>query len=71
MAVLRKVIKLPGLGCVIGTSGRHDSREFFFKFTSFVDPGSSYRVDLTNFKMELVHRTKLPLEMNPTDFVTE
>jgi len=45
----------------VSTFGKHDSAEFFFKFTSFSDPGSIYRVDLGSGSFDAVNvcRTKL------------
>jgi prolyl oligopeptidase len=54
-----KDLELPGIGTVIGTSGKYNQSEFFYKFTSFTDPGSSYRVDLSTFELETVAVTKL------------
>ena len=39
-------IKLPDIGSVVSYHGKHDSSEFFYKFSSFCDPGSQYRVEL-------------------------
>ena len=44
-----KDIPLPDIGTVAGSFGTHDSKEFMFKFTSFTDPGSSWRVDMETF----------------------
>ncbi|KAF8058088.1 Prep [Scenedesmus sp. PABB004] len=38
--------ELPGIGSVSGFSGNRKSSEFFFSFTSFVQPGATFRVDL-------------------------
>ena len=53
-AKLLNNIKLPDIGTVIGWHGKHDSDEFFFKFSSFTDPGSSYRVDMNSFDVECI-----------------
>jgi len=39
-------VELPGLGTVIGFSGRQEDRETFFLFTSFTTPGTVYHYDL-------------------------
>ena len=44
---LTRVVSLPGVGSVAGFSGRRTDSEFFLKFVSFVDPGSTFRGDLT------------------------
>lgn len=33
-------IKLPDIGSVVTSHGKHNSSEFFYKFSSFCDPGS-------------------------------
>ncbi len=38
-------IPLPGLGIVGGFSSRNNETEGFFSFTSFTDPGTTYRYD--------------------------
>ena len=53
-------IKLPDIGSIAGSHGKHDSSEFFYKFTSFSDPGSSYRVELDgSFDNVCIATTKL------------
>ena len=39
-------IPLPGLGAVAGVSGREDSPELFYNFTSFTYPTTNFRYDL-------------------------
>ena len=43
---LEREIKLPGLGTVTGLHGRHQARELFFGFTSFLTPTAVMRHDL-------------------------
>jgi prolyl oligopeptidase len=43
---LEREIKLPGLGTVTGLHGRHQARELFFGFTSFLTPTLVMRHDL-------------------------
>ena len=40
---LRQEIPLPGIGSVYAFNGRRHDSEAFFSFTSFVDPGSTFR----------------------------
>ena len=65
-------IELPDLGTVATINCKHDSDELFYLFTSFTDPGSNYRVDMNNFTVETVSKTKLS-ESSPdiSDFVTD
>jgi prolyl oligopeptidase len=67
-----KSIKMPGLGSVHGIFGKHNQSDFFFKFESFLDPGSVYKVDLNSFITKTLYKTKLPKgapDMN--DFKTD
>jgi hypothetical protein len=43
---LKQAFQLPGLGSVGGVSGDRKFSEAFFSYSSFTDPGSSYRVDV-------------------------
>jgi len=48
------------------------NQTFFFKFESFLDPGSVYKVDLNSFITKTLYKTKLPKaapDMN--DFKTD
>lgn len=71
-ANLLKDIKLPDIGSVMSVSGDHDRDELLYKFSSFTDPGSSYRVDMKDFSEERLSITKLA-EGSPdvTEFVTD
>lgn len=65
-------VQLPDIGTVASIDCKHDSDELFFMFTSFTDPGSSYRVDMNNYDMNMVTKTKLS-ENSPdiSQFVTD
>jgi len=54
-----KEIEFPDIGTIVGWSGKFDSNELFYKFSSFSDPGSIYRVNLDTFENELIYTTKL------------
>jgi prolyl oligopeptidase len=45
-------ITLPGIGDVLGVTGRDDRPEAFFAFASYTQPTSIYRVDVTTRKAE-------------------
>ena len=40
---LRQEVPLPGVGSVRGFSGRREDSEMFFNYSSFTDPGSTFR----------------------------
>jgi prolyl oligopeptidase len=52
-------LPLPGIGTVASSFGEHDKKEFIYKFTSFTDAGSSYRVDMDTFELECIATTNL------------
>lgn len=62
--------ELPGIGSIGGFSGDRKSSEFFFSFTSFVEPGATYRVDLAAASPgpELFRATQLKVPHNPADY---
>lgn len=70
-ASLLREIELPDIGTVVTSHGKHDSNEFIYKFTSFADPGSSYRVDLNTFEVTTVSKTALTTGLDITQFKTD
>jgi prolyl oligopeptidase len=71
-AKLLHEIKLPDIGTVVSISGKHDDSELIYKFMSFTDPGSSYRINMTNFETERLHVTQLAEgSPDPSEFVTD
>ena len=65
-------VSLPDIGTIISISGKHDDTELIYKFTSFTDPGSSYRIDMTNFEQERLHVTQLAAgSPDPSEFATD
>lgn len=65
--------ELPGIGSVGGFSGTRKSKEMFFSFTSFTEPGSTYRVDMAAASPtpELHRQTQLKVPHNPADYETK
>ncbi|MDY6845928.1 MAG: prolyl oligopeptidase family serine peptidase, partial [Chloroflexota bacterium] len=62
-------LKLPGLGMVLGFSGRSDDPETFYKFSNFTTPGTVYHFDLSTRKSRVF---KAPnLSFDPQNYVTE
>jgi prolyl oligopeptidase len=67
-----KDVPLPGIGTVASSFGEHDKSEFMFKFTSFTDPGSSWRIDMDTFDLTCIAETKLGDNCGSIDdFVTD
>jgi len=52
-------IKLPGIGTVEEVRAGFDQPELFFRFTSFSDPGTIFRVDMNTLAVEVVYKTEL------------
>ena len=62
-------LALPGLGTVIGFSGRSDDPETFYKFSNFTTPGTVFHFNVQDRNTK-VFRTP-DLAFNPDDYVTE
>jgi prolyl oligopeptidase len=63
------VLPLPGIGTVLGFSGRGDDPETFYKFSSFTTPGTVYHL---NVQDRQVTEFRAPdLAFDPADYVTE
>jgi prolyl oligopeptidase len=56
------MLPLPGVGQVAGISGRADSPEVFFGFTSYLVPGSVYRYDVRTAKLETFFAPDVPFD---------
>lgn len=61
-------IALPGLGSA-WISGEENDAEAFYSYSSFTDPGSTYRYDMTTGKSELFRRPQV--DFNPDLFETK
>ncbi|MBS1582883.1 MAG: S9 family peptidase [Bacteroidetes bacterium] len=62
-------IQLPGLGSAGGFGAKRKDTYAFYSFTSFTDPGSTYKYDYATGKSELYHRPDL--KFDPEQYVTE
>jgi prolyl oligopeptidase len=61
-------LKLPGIGTVEGLSGRYDTPELFYAFTSFLYPTTVFRLD---FKTRKETSFQPPhVDFNPKDYET-
>jgi prolyl oligopeptidase len=59
---LEREIKLPNLGTVTGLHGRHQAREFFFEFTSFLTPTVVMRHDLGTGRSTVWQKLASPID---------
>jgi prolyl oligopeptidase len=66
-----KRLQLP-VGSIVSIASKKEDSEFFFKFTSFIDPGTTYRFNaaLLDQEPQVYRQTKLSSMINPKDFVT-
>jgi prolyl oligopeptidase len=55
-------LKLPGLGTVSVPRGRWEDDEAFFGFSSFVDPGTTYRLAIASDKREVWFKPRIPID---------
>jgi prolyl oligopeptidase len=56
-------VELPGLGTVVGFSGRRDHKETFYLFTSFTDPGTVYRYDIEADRSDVFRRPDVGIDL--------
>ena len=55
-------VPAPALGTISGLSGRWESNEAFFSFTSYHIPQNIYRYDVASGKQDLWHQSRIPME---------
>ncbi|MFZ1331817.1 MAG: prolyl oligopeptidase family serine peptidase, partial [Flavobacteriales bacterium] len=63
------VIELPGLGSAGGFGAKRGETYSFYSYTSFTDPGTTYKYDYASGKSEVYFRPEL--KFDPDQFVTE
>ncbi|HEX5340788.1 MAG TPA: prolyl oligopeptidase family serine peptidase [Gammaproteobacteria bacterium] len=61
-------LALPGIGSVRGLSGRNDTPELFYGFTSYLYPTTVYRYDLKHARTTVFFKPKVPFD--PSRYVT-
>ncbi len=66
---LRGEIALPGLGQIVGVSGRPDDTELFYRFTAFNVPGTVYRYDLVDGRSTIFRQPEVAFQAQ--DYLTE
>ncbi len=52
-------VSLPGIGAVVGLSGRNDSKDLYYGFTSYLYPTTVYRYDLASDKNAAFFKPRL------------
>lgn len=54
-------VKLPEIGTAVGFGGYKEDKEFFYTFTNFTTPGTTYRYDIAKAKSALYKKSELKL----------
>jgi prolyl oligopeptidase len=62
-------LKLPGIGSAFGPGGRWSDSQVFYRFTSFVEPVTTYRVMASTGQQDIWFRPKVPIRA--ADFETK
>ncbi|MGH8212742.1 MAG: prolyl oligopeptidase family serine peptidase [Rhodanobacteraceae bacterium] len=65
----KATLALPGIGSVAGLSGRNDTSELFYGFTSYLYPTTVYRYDIRNGKTETFAKPKV--DFDPSKYETK
>lgn len=55
-------VKLPAIGTVGGFGGYKDDQEFFYSFTNFTTPGTTYRYNIAKGESELYKKSQLKFD---------
>ncbi len=56
---LVREIKLPGLGSASGFGGKKEDKDFYFSFTNYITPGSSYKYNVENGEYSLYWKPEI------------
>lgn len=63
---LVREVKLPGVGSASGFGGKKEDKEFYFSFTNYNTPGSSYKYNVESG--EYTQYWKPNIDFNPSDY---
>ncbi len=63
---LIREVTLPGLGSASGFGGKKEDREFYFSFTNYVTPGSSYKYNVDSGEYQSYWKPQI--DFNPDDY---
>lgn len=66
---LIREVNLPGLGTASGFGGKKEDKEFYFSFTNYNTPGSTFKYDVESGTYELYW--KPDIDFNPEDYTSE
>ncbi len=63
---LVREVTLPGVGSASGFGGKKEDKEFYFSFTNYVTPGSSYKYNVDSGEYESYWKPQI--DFNPEDY---
>tara|TARA_R110002049_G_scaffold28018_1_gene96048 strand:- start:83973 stop:86087 length:2115 start_codon:yes stop_codon:yes gene_type:complete len=63
---LIREVKLPGVGSASGFGGKKEDIEFYFSFTNYIVPGSSYKYNVETGEYETYWKPEI--DFNPEDY---
>ncbi len=63
---LIRQVKLPGVGSAAGFGGKKEDTEFYFSFTNYIMPGSSYKFNVETGEYETYWKPEI--DFNPEDY---
>ena len=63
---LVREVELPGVGSAGGFGGKKEDNEFYFSFTNYNTPGSSYKYNVENGEYEQYWKPEI--DFNPSDY---
>lgn len=63
---LVREVELPGVGSAGGFGGKKEDNEFYFSFTNYNTPGSSYKYNVDNGEYEQYWKPEI--DFNPSDY---
>ncbi|NND79220.1 MAG: S9 family peptidase [Maribacter sp.] len=65
---LVREVNLPGVGSASGFGGKKEDKEFYFSFTNYKTPGSSYKYNVESGEYEQYWKPEI--DFNPEDYET-
>ncbi|MBD0851271.1 prolyl oligopeptidase family serine peptidase [Maribacter arenosus] len=66
---LVREVKLPGVGSASGFGGKKEDKEFYFSFTNYNTPGSSYKYNVETGEYEQYWKPEI--DFNPEDYESQ
>lgn len=66
---LVREVKLPGVGSASGFGGKKEDKEFYFSFTNYNTPGSSYKYDVETGEYEQYWKPEI--DFDPNDYKSD